>query len=83
MKRSNEYTPEEIENLARECERLAERVAELLNSSDQLLKLSERFHWIMEETLDHVEARLRDLRHIVATARKELPETPSDNDLPF
>lgn len=105
MKRYNEYTEEEIEDLACECERLAERVAELSDAGDELLDICERLALVMRTVLassaphtnkdwqaihrhnvasmEKIAARLRDLRRIVATPRKERAETDSGFDAPF
>jgi hypothetical protein len=42
MSRWEEYTPKEIEDLARECERLAERNSELLDRNAELLDALKR-----------------------------------------
>ena len=97
MKDYNEYTPEDIEDLARECERLAERVAELSEASDELLNISERFHAMMviilagsgyedEELHHHNQETLENIGGVLRDLRRALatPQKESlDTRLPF
>lgn len=73
MKRYDEYTPEEIEDLARECERLAEENGELCELIDSLKEI------LLQLIQEHGLELITNLRHSVATPRKG----PLDTELPF
>jgi hypothetical protein len=75
MKRYEEYTPEEVERLARECERLAERVDELTDACDELLEIGERLVLVIRTVLatsaPHPDQDWQEIhRHNVATIEK-------------
>ncbi|HET6886612.1 MAG TPA: hypothetical protein VFH87_01690 [Candidatus Udaeobacter sp.] len=86
MKHYNEYTEEDVEDLARYCERLAERVCALEDETACLIELSSKLLNILQRTTsfeDLDSELLRDLPRIGATPRMERTETPLDGEVPF